>query len=249
MSDVLVLCYHGVSPTWPADISVTPETLERQIRFLLRRGYRPATFTEAVIAPPHRKTLAITFDDAYRSVLDVAWPILDRLGAIGTVYVPTAFVDTGAPMSWDGIEQWIGGEHEHELVGMGWDGLAALRDAGWEIGSHTRTHPYLARVGDTELAEELTRSREECEDRLGVPCRSIAYPYGNVAPRVIAATQVAGYAAAGSVSSPRPDTRHDWGRVGVWGRDQGWRFFPKVSPLARAARVRVAKPTYPDGAA
>lgn len=246
MSDVLVLCYHGVSPTWPADISVTPDALERQIRFLLRRGYRTTTFTKAVLAPPHRKTLAITFDDAYRSVLDVARPILDRLGATATVYVPTAHVDTARPMAWPGVDQWLGGPHEHELVSMGWDGLADLHAAGWEVGSHTRTHPHLARIGDAELASELIESRQECEDRLRAPCRSIAYPYGNVDARVIAATEAAGYAAAGAVSSPRPDARYDWARLGIWRRDQGWRFVAKTSRGARRARRRLTDAKYPD---
>ena len=29
MSDLLVLCYHAVSPRWQADLSITPEALER----------------------------------------------------------------------------------------------------------------------------------------------------------------------------------------------------------------------------
>ena len=43
MSDVLVLCYHAVSPSWPAPMSIAPDAFERQLRFLVRRGYRAAT--------------------------------------------------------------------------------------------------------------------------------------------------------------------------------------------------------------
>ena len=51
MSDVLVLCYHAVSPRWPADLSVTPEAFERQLQLLVGRGYRGATFHDAVTSP------------------------------------------------------------------------------------------------------------------------------------------------------------------------------------------------------
>jgi peptidoglycan/xylan/chitin deacetylase (PgdA/CDA1 family) len=63
MSDVLVLCYHAVSVRWPAELSVTPERLEEQLRLLVRRGFKGATFHQAVIAPPAPRTLAVTFDD------------------------------------------------------------------------------------------------------------------------------------------------------------------------------------------
>ena len=44
----LVLCYHAVSETWHHELSVPPDVMERQLRLLLDRGYRPATAAEAV---------------------------------------------------------------------------------------------------------------------------------------------------------------------------------------------------------
>ena len=100
MSDVLVLCYHAVSPRWPADLSVTPEAFERQLQLLVDRGYRGATFHEAVTSPPTSRTVAVTFDDAYLSVLELAKPIMDRLGLVGTVFVPTDYPERDEP---DGV--------------------------------------------------------------------------------------------------------------------------------------------------
>jgi len=141
MSDVVVLCYHAVSPDWPAQLSVTPERFEHQLGELVGRGYLGATFTEAVISPPHPRTLAVTFDDGMRSVLERARPVLARLGLPATVFVPTDLVGSEGPMSWRGIEQWVDGEHDRELVPLTWQELSALRAEGWEIGSHSRTHP------------------------------------------------------------------------------------------------------------
>ena len=135
MRDVVVLCYHALSERWPAALSTTPERFRAQLELLLARGYRPATFAQAVTAPPAARTFAVTFDDAYRSVLERARPIMDELGVPGTVFVPTDWPDREEPMRWPGIDQWLGGPHEDELACMSWDQLRELADDGWEVGS------------------------------------------------------------------------------------------------------------------
>ena len=66
----------------------------------------------------------------------------------------------------------------------GWNQLAALADEGWEVGSHTIAHQHLPTLSDAELEEELRGSRLQLEAALGSPCRSLAYPYGEVDARV-----------------------------------------------------------------
>lgn len=242
MSDVLVLCYHAVSDSWPSPLAVRPAQLEAQVSRLLARGYRATTFREAVLAPPADLTLAITFDDACRSVHELAWPVLADLGVLGSVYAPTAFVGRDEPMSWPGIDEWVGGPHERELLPMSWEQLGALADGGWEVGSHTRSHPHLTRLDESDLAEELRSSREMCEQRLGRPCDTIAYPYGYVDQRVAAAAEAAGYRAGGAVASPRPPRPLDWPRVGIWRGDGRWRVAAKVAAPVRRLRAREQLP-------
>jgi peptidoglycan/xylan/chitin deacetylase (PgdA/CDA1 family) len=213
--DVLVVCYHGVSPDWTDTTAITAEQLEEQLELVLARGYRAATFTEAVRSPPARKTVAVTFDDAFRSVLDHAVPVLRRLGIPATMFVPTAYVGDGGLAVWPTLDRYLGGPFEQELRLLTWAELSGLAGEGWEIGSHTCTHPHLRRVDDGVLARELVESRRECEDRLGRPCRSFAYPYGDVDARVVRAVKQAGYEAAAQLSLPRWATRLEWPRVAV----------------------------------
>ena len=237
MPDVLVLCYHALSERWPAALSTTPERFEAQLELLLRRGYRPVTFERAVLDPPGNRTMAVTFDDAYRSVLELARPIMDRLGVPGSVFAPTDWVGREKPMTWDGIDQWLGGPHEQELLCLGWPELRELADAGWEVGSHTCSHPRLTTVDDARLAAELRDSRAACEQGMGRPCPSIAYPYGDVDARVIEAARAAGYEVAAALPK-RHGSRDplDWPRVGVYHVDDLRRFRLKVSPLVRRLR-------------
>jgi peptidoglycan/xylan/chitin deacetylase (PgdA/CDA1 family) len=238
VSDFLVLCYHAVSERWPADLSLTPGALERQLGLLAGRGYEGVTFTEGVAGRRPEKAVAVTFDDAYRSVLTLGAPILARLGWPATVYVPTDHAGAERPMSWPGIDQWLGGEFEHELVAMSWAELRGLAAEGWEIGSHTCSHPHLTELDDAALAHELRRSLEICEERLERPCESIAYPYGDHDARVVAATRAAGYRAAGTLPS-RMDARDPfrWPRVGIYHGDSLRRFRAKASPLVRGLRA------------
>ena len=238
MNDTLVLCYHAVSERWPADLAVRPEQLAAQLELLVSHGYRGATFHDAVHSPPAPKTLAVTFDDAYRSVVELAEPILSRLGLVGTVFVPTAFAGIEAPMAWPGIDRWLGGPYERELVPMSWAELAELAEGGWEIGSHTRTHPRLTELADPELAAELAGSRADCEVRLGIRCRSLAYPYGDEDERVVAASREAGYEAAGALPSPllHRAAALRWPRIAVHRPEPDSTFRRKVSPLRRRLR-------------
>ena len=240
MGDVLVLCYHAVASDWPSALAVRADELERQLRLLVRRGYRGVTFEQAVAEPDDRPRVAVTFDDGYRSVLRRALPVLDRLGLPGTVFVPTDFVGREGPMRWPGIEEWIGGPHEPELTPMSWDELGLLRDAGWEVGSHTCSHPRVSRLDDAALARELGDSRRVCERRLG-PCRTLALPYGDGDARTLAAARDAGYVAVAGL--PDGGARGPgWPRVGIYPADGPARFRLKVSrPVRRLRGSRAAR--------
>jgi peptidoglycan/xylan/chitin deacetylase (PgdA/CDA1 family) len=247
VSDLLVLCYHAVSPTWPAALSVTPEALDAQLGGLHRRGYRGARFTDAVTGPAaaRGKTVVVTFDDSYRSVLELAKPILDRYDMPGVLFVPTDWVGADAPMAWPGIDRWLGTEHEPELHALGWDELRHLEAAGWEIGSHTRSHPHLSQVADdATLRDELQTSKAAIEAELGVPCRSIAYPYGDFDARVEAATAAAGYVTACTIPRKLPEPRPlAWPRAPIFHDDDLLRARIKFSPLAR--RIRASRAMEP----
>jgi peptidoglycan/xylan/chitin deacetylase (PgdA/CDA1 family) len=234
----LVLCYHAVSPTWTAALSVTQGALERQLTALSRRGWTAVTFCEAALAPPSSRTLAVTFDDAFLSVATLARPVLDSLGMPATVFAPSAFMAQRQTLAWSGIDHWQQTPHAGELESMSWRDLGELAEGGWEIGSHTRTHPYLTQLDDDALAAELEESRREICTELGHPCATIAYPYGNVDVRVANAAQRAGYLAGAGLGRRLVALGpYRFPRIGVYHDDPGWRFRLKTSATARRLRA------------
>jgi peptidoglycan/xylan/chitin deacetylase (PgdA/CDA1 family) len=245
--DVIVLCYHAVSDHWASDLSVTPATLRQQISHLLDRGYEPTTFADALASPSSADRVAVTFDDGYRSVVTHALPILRALGVPATAFVCTSFVDTAEPMSWRGIEQWLDGQHDPELLPVSWDEVRRLSAAGWEIGSHTCTHPHLTELDDEDVDRELVLSRETCEREVGKACLSLAYPNSDVDSRIVERAAAAGYEWACTLPRRfvRPG-RLTWPRIGLYERDGLHTLWLKVSPSIRRLRVSALGPVAED---
>ena len=237
----LVLCYHAVSKDWEAPLSITPDALSEQLAHLVRHGYTGATFSDIARGRTSGKVVAVTFDDAYRSVHRLAWPILKSFGLPGTLFVPTRYAGREEPMAWPGIDAWIGGPHESELVPMSWDEIRELHSDGWEIGSHTVSHPKLTTLSDEQLEEELSASRTACEEAVGAPCESLAFPYGDHDDRVVSATGRAGYLAAATLPSRwSGEMPLRWPRVGIYNADDMRMFRLKVSTPMRRLRRNAA---------
>jgi peptidoglycan/xylan/chitin deacetylase (PgdA/CDA1 family) len=237
VGDTLVLCYHAVSETFPADLSVQPGALGDQLELLRRRGYQGVTFTEAVERGAQGRRVAVTFDDAFASVEALAKPILDSLGWPATVFAVSDFAAEGRPIAWEGTDQWAASEHADEMRSLDWSRLRALATEGWEIGSHTVTHPHLTRLDDAALARELAASREAVEAAMQTRCPAVAYPYGDADARVVAAAGLAGYRTGAAL--PATWTAEDplaFPRAGIYHGDDLRRFRLKVSPAVRRVR-------------
>ena len=226
----LLLAYHAVG-TWSSTLAIPEPVLRAQLVLLRRRGYVGLTAAEAErrrqngTLPP--RALVVTFDDGFRSVLR-ALPILEELGFPATVFAVTSFVDSGEPLRWPGLEQ--------SEESLGWSELELLREARWEVGSHTATHPLLPELDDAELEGELADPRATLEKRLG-SCETLAYPYGRADERTAAAVARAGYLAAFTLSrAHRPDEPLRRPRLGLRDLDRGLRLRLRLSSGAALAR-------------
>lgn len=86
---------------------------------------------------------------------------------------------------------------------MSWDDVRALSAAGFDLGSHTVTHPILSSLSPSDLRRELCDSRAAIAAQTGVQCNALAYPNGrdrDIAGSVLAETAEAGYEFAFTVS-------------------------------------------------
>jgi peptidoglycan/xylan/chitin deacetylase (PgdA/CDA1 family) len=88
-----------------------------------------------------------------------------------------------------------------------WAMVRDLYHAGFTIGSHTRSHAWLANESADKSFEEIAGSKRDLEDRLGQTVRHFAYPGGQFTPTVVDLVARAGYRFAYTACEHR-DPRH-----------------------------------------
>jgi peptidoglycan/xylan/chitin deacetylase (PgdA/CDA1 family) len=71
-----------------------------------------------------------------------------------------------------------------------------LKGEGVTFGSHSKTHPFLSRLSEKDVMEEVINSKSALEDKLQLPVEFFCYPYGDYDRRVIDLVKNAGYKAA-----------------------------------------------------
>ncbi len=79
--------------------------------------------------------------------------------------------------------------------------ILELHQMGFEIGSHSLSHPRLPSLSREKAWEEISRSRIRLEISLNAPVRTFAYPYGLLNPTLKEMVAAAGYSHACSVWS------------------------------------------------
>ena len=127
----------------------------------------------------------------------------------------------------------IGKPLRDALRPLTWEMLAEMRDAGMTIGSHSKTHAFLTNETIERVEEEVTDSRRELQQRLGVDAECFAYPGGGFDSSVVQAVAAAGYRCAFSICrhSDRQYPLLTIPRRGMWEQscqDLSGRFSPEI---------------------
>lgn len=169
---------------------VMPSLFRSEMDFLTGRGWTSVPLAEVVErltsgGSPLQNGFSVTFDDGYLSVYEHACPALIERSIPATIYVVADMI--GGVNSWDKKI----GDREERLMSK--DQIRELSERGFEIGSHTLTHPHLTELDDDSLRREITDSKHKLEDILGKEVVSFSYPYGSCDNRVLQATVEAGY--------------------------------------------------------
>jgi len=156
-------------------------------------GLVPSRLYALTTNPAPAAKISFTFDDGYASVATQAAPTLATYGLKGTSYVISGCVGmTTTPNTCHA---------DTNKKYMTWAQVTALQNtSGWEIGSHTVTHPYLASSDATDgqpnvltpaqVTQELTQSKADLISH-GLNVVDFASPYGDYNNAVLA--QIAKY--------------------------------------------------------
>jgi peptidoglycan/xylan/chitin deacetylase (PgdA/CDA1 family) len=207
---VPILTYHVLRAAPPAARFPASATLwvprarfDAQLEALARAGYHGVTLSQAWAAwhggrALPDKPVVVSFDDGYATQYTVAGPELRKLG-------------------WPGVlNLWTG--RLTARGGLTVPQVRTLLRQGWELASHSLTHPDLTKVGAARLAREVSGSRSALRRLFSVGVRFFCYPYGRTDAAASAAVRRAGYTAATTahhgIAGPRTN-RFALPRIGV----------------------------------
>lgn len=155
---------------------MSSESFAGLVGALARQGYDGVTLSQLLglnAQQSSARSVAITFDDGYVSALDGAFPILEQVGWKATVFLVTDYCG--------GTNQWPSQPRGYPAAPLlDWNAVETLASAGWEIASHTRSHPPLTQLPIEAAEEEIVSSLRRVEERTGQSCEVFSYPYGEV---------------------------------------------------------------------
>ncbi|MBU1713467.1 MAG: polysaccharide deacetylase family protein [Proteobacteria bacterium] len=196
---VPILSYHNFSPDKTDKMTVSKASFEDQMQLLKERGYRVITLDQLFDFFDFKKqipskSVVITIDDGWKSVYEIALPVLKKHGYPATLFVYTDLINTGRKA-------------------ITWEQAKELADNGIDIQCHTITHRDLAGVQEKEsfkeyfdsVEKEIVQSSNIIKKNTGRACRYLAYPFGNSNNLIVAILKRNGFRGAFTVrrgSSP-----------------------------------------------
>ena len=178
----LILLYHSVGNTpW----GMSEKNFADQIN-LLHDHCDILTLSELIQSKPSDKIqVAITFDDGYACLYNVAAPIMQPLNIPAMVYLNT---DSTTRKS---SQEKLG--HYPDEQFLLWDEVKLLQQLGWEFGSHGVNHLHFTTIDAAIAVEELTSSKHDIENHLGQECHHFAYTWGEYTAALKKIVQEVGY--------------------------------------------------------
>jgi peptidoglycan/xylan/chitin deacetylase (PgdA/CDA1 family) len=210
-SRAVVLMYHRFGEARHPSTNVRLDQLEAQLAHLAEGGYRVWPLARVVEhlergRPVPDRVVAITVDDAYRSVYSEAFPRLKARGWPFTVFVATDAVDAGSAAL------------------LTWDQMREMGDHGATFANHSASHDHLvARQAGEDAAAwvervgaDLRRAERRLTEELGTSPPFFAYPYGEYDLALAALVRRLGYTPFGQQS----------GAVGPGADSAAWPRFP-----------------------
>lgn len=129
-----------------------------------------------------KKSIVITFDDGYKSILTNALPILKEFGLSSVCFVNIYFIEKKVPkhLYWT---HW---------PTLNWEDIKTLSED-VQIGSHGLTHRKLTSLNHEDLLNEIGRSKELLEAKLKEEVNAFSYPHGAFNSKVKKVLRECGY--------------------------------------------------------
>ena len=176
-----ILGYHKIGDPppggWPTWSYVGANEFADQLQYLQANEWRVINAAELIagIIQPGilgKKNVLISFDDGYRSNLEIALPLLQKFNYPAVIFIPTDFIG-----SYNAFDADIYYEPVEPICT--WDELREMEKNGISVQSHGLSHRKLSELSMKEQELEITRSKKIIEVNLGKQVELFSFAYGD----------------------------------------------------------------------
>jgi peptidoglycan/xylan/chitin deacetylase (PgdA/CDA1 family) len=179
-----VLMYHRFGEEAYPSTSIRMDQFKSHIEEIKTGGYTVLPLPQLVDQlksgqPLADKTISITIDDGYASIYEKAYPLFKEAGIPFTIFLSTDPIDR----SYAGHLTWA------QVQEMAKDPLVY-------IGAHTASHLHMAAASQARMGDEMARSLDRLEEKLGYRPDIFAFPFGEASLDAISVVRGFGMKAA-----------------------------------------------------
>lgn len=209
----MILAYHRTNPWYRNDaLSVSPEMLEKHIRFLLEKGLKPVSLYQYVEELNHcDKNFCITFDDGFADNFLFAFPIMKKYGIRPLIFLTAHFIGTEKMH-----KNYKDREKDRYLR---WKEVHEMLHSNIDFGSHTLTHTDLTTIDKKQAWDEILESKKFIQKNTGRKIDFFCYPYGKQNEKIRQMVKNAGYHGAVITNWKGEFDLYSLPRTGIYGHN------------------------------
>ncbi len=106
--------------------------------------------------------VSLTFDDSMKEHYTIVAPELEKRGFRGTFWM---------------CGGWMPADPQADTTHFTWAEAKEMSDNGHEMSNHSWSHPYLTRISEDELIEQIRKNDEAILANIGKPSTTFCFPY------------------------------------------------------------------------
>jgi len=176
---IRILMYHLISqrdePREKILLTVSLSRFQEQLEIIRTSSYQVISLSRAFSllqkGEVNQPYLVLTFDDFFSDTVENALPLLLKFKFPACFFVVTNYLDSPQKFPWLSHPERYPPSGSKTMV-------RELAELGFEIGSHTCSHPHLGRLTPEQVKTELVNSKQVLEDIIGRAVDFLAYPFG-----------------------------------------------------------------------